>query len=113
MLKSLHRKKLDSHFQSVLGFEPTDLQNNTFLQTCAYAHAATELCENLYNHSWCNSDENFQSNFKALSQDSTTTYGKYIGLFVYYFIYTITYLRGKARKCTYKKLRPLKKQFAQ
>ena len=35
------QKKLDSYFQSELGFEPTDLQNYTFLQTCALAHAAT------------------------------------------------------------------------
>ena len=41
MWKSLHRKKLESHFQSVPGFEPKDLQNYTFLQTCAVAHVAT------------------------------------------------------------------------
>ena len=74
MLKSLPRKKLDSHFQSVPGFEPTDLQNDTFLWTCALAHAATKLCSKLHNHSWCNSDEKFQSNFKAMSQDRTTSY---------------------------------------
>ena len=75
MLKSLPRKKLDSHFQSVPGFEPTDLQNDTFLQTCALAHAAKELCNDLYNHNWSNSEENFQSDFKALSQDLSTSYG--------------------------------------
>ena len=75
MLKSLPRKKLDSHFQSVPGFEPTDLQNDTFLQTCALAHAAKELCNDFYNHNCTNSEENFQSDFKALSQDLSTSYG--------------------------------------
>ena len=42
-MKKSAQKKLHSHFQSEPGFEPTDLQNDKFLQTYALAHAATEL----------------------------------------------------------------------
>ena len=78
MLKSLHRKKLDSHFQSVPGFEPTNLQNVTFLQTCALAHAATELCIKFCNNTWYVSEEISKSNFKPLAQESAGSYGKTI-----------------------------------
>ena len=82
MRKSLHRKKLESHFQSVPGFEPTDLQNYTFLQTCALAHAATELCIKFCNNTWYVSEQISKSNFKPLAQESASSYGKSTGLFL-------------------------------
>ena len=74
MLKSLHRKKLDSHFQSVLGFEPTDLQNDTFLQTDTLAHTATEFGMKLSNSNWSDSEQFSKSNFKPLAEACSCTY---------------------------------------
>ena len=74
MLKSLPRKKLDSHFQSVPGFEPTDLQNDAFLQTYALAYAATELDMKMSNSNWCDSEKFSKPNFKPLAQARTCTY---------------------------------------
>ena len=67
MLKSLHRKKLHSYFQSETGSEPTDLQNDTLLQTYALAHAATELCMKLSNSTWGHSEPFSKPNFKPNS----------------------------------------------
>ena len=82
MLKSLYRKKLHSYFHSRPGFEPTDLQNDTFLQTCALAHAATELCIKFCNNTWYVSEQISKSNFKPLAQESASSYGKSTGLFL-------------------------------
>ena len=82
MLKSLPRKKLDSHFQSVPGFEPTDLQNDTFLHTCALAHAATELYIKFCNNTWYVSEQISKSNFKPLAQESASSYAKTIELYL-------------------------------
>ena len=82
MLKSLLRKKLHSYVWSRPGFEPTDLQNDTFMQTCALAHAATELYNKLNNYSWCNSEEFSTTNFKPLAQEGTSSYAKAIDLYL-------------------------------
>ena len=74
MLKSLPRKKLDSHFQSVPGFEPTDLQNDTFLQTYTLAYAATELDMKFSISNWGDSEKFSKPNFKPLAQARTCTY---------------------------------------
>ena len=67
------KKKLHSYFLSEPGSEPTDLQNDKFLRTYALAHAATELYINLYNYSWCDSEEFSTTNFKPLAQEGTRT----------------------------------------
>ena len=72
MFKSLYRKKLHSYFHSRPGFEPTDLQNDTFLHTCALAHVATELSNKFCNNTWYVSEEISKSNFKPLAQESAT-----------------------------------------
>ena len=74
MLKSLPRKKLDSHFQSLPGFEPTDLQNDAFLQTYALAYAATVLDIKLSISNWFDSEKFSKPNFKPLAQARTCTY---------------------------------------
>ena len=82
MQKSLHKKKLHSYFLSEPGSEPTDLQNDKFLRTYALAPAATELYINLYNYSWCDSEEFSTTNFKPLAQESTSSYAKAIDLYL-------------------------------
>ena len=59
-----------------------DLQNDKFLRTYALAHAATELYINLYNYSWCDSEEFSTTNFKPLAQEGTTSYAKTIDLYL-------------------------------
>ena len=74
MRKSLHRKKLESHFQSVPGFEPTDLQNHTFLQTCALAHAAMATLDILKSIS-----ENYSKMFlRPLTKEAGARKRKYL-----------------------------------
>ena len=51
-----------------------DLQNVQFLRTYALAHAATELCRDLCNYSWSNSEQLFMSNLKPLAQAGTCSY---------------------------------------
>ena len=106
LLKSLHRKKLHSYFLSRPGFEPMHLQNDTCLRTCALAYAATQLSTKFSNSNECDSEEFLQSNFKPLAQERTSSQAKTIELYLQFFIGTITYLRGNARKCTYTMLRP-------
>ena len=74
MLKSLHRKKLHSYFWSRLGFEPTDLQNDTFLQTYTLAYAATEFDMKFSISNWGDSEKFSKPNFKPLAQARTCTY---------------------------------------
>ena len=74
MLKSLHRKKLHSYFQSEPGSEPTDLQIDTFLQTYALAYAATELGMKLSISNWGDSEKFSKPKFKPLAQARTCTY---------------------------------------
>ena len=82
MWKSLHKKKLHSNFPSGPGFEPTNLQNDTFLQTCALAHAAIQLYIKFCNNTWYVSEEISKSNFKPLAQESASNLGKSSGLFL-------------------------------
>ena len=82
MLKSLHRKKNTLIFSDLAWIRTHGLQNDEFLWTYAYAHAATELCNVLGNYSWCNSEQFFMSNFKPLSQVGTTIYAQNIDMYV-------------------------------
>ena len=82
MQKSLHKKKLRTYFLSEPGSEPTELQNGKFLRTYASAHAATKSYINLYNYSWCDSEEFSTTNFKPLAQEGTSSYAKAIDLYL-------------------------------